>query len=468
MARTADRGLENREIVLDILMEVLENGAYIHQILGQALYKYQYLDKADRAFITRTAEGTLDYLIQIDFVIEKYSSIKLKRMKPLIRTLMRMSTYLLLYMDRVPDSAVCNEAVKLAVKRRFAGLKGFVNGVLRSISRGKASLAFDGPGIPPSLRFSIPQWIYDQWEADYGRELAEAACASFLQDKPLWVRCNRSRAAAEQTAASLARQQVKAAPLQGMDCMLALSQVDRLESLEAFQEGLIQVQDPSSALVGELAAPKKGDYVIDVCAAPGGKSLHLADRLCGTGMVEARDLTPRKISLLEENIARCRLENVRAVLQDALAYDPASRERADILLADLPCSGLGIMGRKPDIKLHADPETERKLAALQREILSVVWQYVKPGGLLIYSTCTIDRLENEENARWFGENFPFEPLALEDRLPEGFQVLDGSEGGIVKFQGKTAGLSRQKGCLQLLPGEGPFDGFFISLFKRQE
>ena len=130
MARTADRGLENREIVLDILMEVLENGAYIHQILGQALYKYQYLDKADRAFITRTAEGTLDYLIQIDFVIEKYSSIKLKRMKPLIRTLMRMSTYQLLYMDRVPDSAVCNEAVKLAVKRRFAGLKGFVNGVL--------------------------------------------------------------------------------------------------------------------------------------------------------------------------------------------------------------------------------------------------------------------------------------------------------------------------------------------------
>ena len=194
MAKTADRGLENREIVLDILMEVLENGAYIHQILGQALYKYQYLDKADRAFITRTAEGTLDYLIQIDFVIEKYSSIKLKRMKPLIRTLLRMSTYQLLYMDRVPDSAVCNEAVKLAVKRRFAGLKGFVNGVLRSISREKASLAFDGPGIPPSLRFSMPQWIYDQWEADYG-----------LQRQPVHSSCRTSLCGSDAIAAELRR-----------------------------------------------------------------------------------------------------------------------------------------------------------------------------------------------------------------------------------------------------------------------
>ena len=253
-------------------------------------------------------------------------------------------------------------------------------------------------------------------------------------------------------ARALRAQQAEAEPLPGMEYMLALSGVNRLEDLDAFREGLIQVQDASSALVGEIAAPRPGDYVIDVCAAPGGKSLHLADRLNGTGTVEARDLTPQKIGMIEENIARCRMPGVRAVLQDALAYDPDSREKADIVLADLPCSGLGIMGRKPDIKYHMTPEKMRELAALQREILSVVWQYVKPGGFLLYSTCTIDRLENEENVRWFAENFPFEPVDLSNRLPAGV----------------TGGVSRQKGCLQLLPGAGPFDGFFISLLKRQE
>ena len=452
MAKTVDRGLENREIVLDVLMEVLEKGAFIHQVLGQALYKYQYLDKSDRAFITRAAEGTLDYLIQIDYIIEKYSSVKIRKMKPLIRTLLRMSAYQILYMDRVPDAAVCNEAVKLAAKRRFAGLKGFVNGVLRSISREKAVFASDAAFDSPSLRYSIPQWIYDQWEAEYGRERAETVCASFLKERPLWVRCNLSRASADEILASLRAQQAEAEPLPGMEYMLALSGVNRLEDLDAFREGLIQVQDASSALVGEIAAPRPGDYVIDVCAAPGGKSLHLADRLNGTGTVEARDLTPQKIGMIEENIARCRMPGVRAVLQDALAYDPDSREKADIVLADLPCSGLGIMGRKPDIKYHMTPEKMRELAALQREILSVVWQYVKPGGFLLYSTCTIDRLENEENVRWFAENFPFEPVDFSNRLPDGI----------------AGGVSRQKGCLQLLPGAGPFDGFFISLLKRQE
>ena len=142
---------------------------------------------------------------------------------------------------------------------------------------------------------------------------------------------------------------------------------------------------------------------------------------------------------------------MEAVLQDALVFDPASEEKADIGLADLPCSGLGIMGRKPDIKGRMTRQTQRDLAALQREILSVVWRYVKPGGILIYSTCTIDRLENEDNAAWFLKEFPFIPLDIGERLPAGVE-----------------GISAQKGMLQLLPGMNPFDGFFISLFKRQE
>lgn len=445
MAGNPDRGMENRGIVLDILSEVLDKGSFVHLVLNQALQKYQYLDKSDRAFITRVTEGTLEYLLQIDHIINKYSKTKTDKMKPLIRNLLRMSVYQILYMDRVPDSAVCNEAVKLAVKRRFTGLKGFVNGVLRTISREKASLVFDSP----SLAYSIPQWMYDMWEKEYGSAKAEMIAASFLEDRPTWVRCNLSRALREAILKSLDSQGVMVKELDCLPSVLAISGYDHMEGLECFQNGWIQVQDATSAFVGELADPKEGDYIIDVCAAPGGKSLHLADKMKGTGMVEARDLSYQKTALIEENVARSGAANIKAVVWDALVPDEDAREKADIVIADLPCSGLGIIGKKPDIKYNMTMDKMRELSRLQRDILSVVWQYVKPGGTLVYSTCTIDPMENEGNAMWLSENFPFEPVDLSGRLGEDFDEP-----------------SLKDGRIQFLPGIHPFDGFFISVFRR--
>ncbi|RJW51511.1 16S rRNA (cytosine(967)-C(5))-methyltransferase RsmB [Clostridiales bacterium TF09-2AC] len=445
MAGNPDRGMENRGIVLDILSEVLDKGSFVHLVLNQALQKYQYLDKSDRAFITRVTEGTLEYLLQIDHIINKYSKTKTDKMKPLIRNLLRMSVYQILYMDRVPDSAVCNEAVKLAVKRRFTGLKGFVNGVLRTISREKASLVFDSP----SLAYSIPQWMYDMWEKEYGSAKAEMIAASFLEDRPTWVRCNLSRALREAILKSLDSQGVMVKELDCLPSVLAISGYDYMEGLECFQNGWIQVQDATSAFVGELADPKEGDYIIDVCAAPGGKSLHLADKMKGTGMVEARDLSYQKTALIEENVARSGAANIKAVVWDALVPDEDAREKADIVIADLPCSGLGIIGKKPDIKYNMTMDKMRELSRLQRDILSVVWQYVKPGGTLVYSTCTIDPMENEGNAMWLSENFPLEPVDLSGRLGEDFDEP-----------------SLKDGRIQFLPGIHPFDGFFISVFRR--
>ncbi|MCD7907116.1 MAG: 16S rRNA (cytosine(967)-C(5))-methyltransferase RsmB [Clostridium sp.] len=456
MAKRTDRGLENREIVLDILMEVLERGSFVHVVQRQALDKYQYLEKADRAFITRLTEGTLEYLIQIDFIINQYSKTKTQKMKPVIRNLLRLSVYQILYMDRVPDSAVCNEAVKLAAKRRFEGLKGFVNGVLRTIAREKEKLTFPEPW----LELSLPRWMYEMWAGKYGPDTAAAMGKAFLSDKKTTVRCNlralrrefpgiSKEEAWERAAEDLREQGAEAAPLGGG--LFYLSGYDRLEDLSAFGKGWIQVQDASSALVGELAAPEKGDYVIDVCAAPGGKSLHIADLLEGTGTVEARDLTFQKAELIEENIRRCGFENVRAVVMDALEEDGESVEKADILIADLPCSGLGILGKKPDIKQNMTPEKLGELAKLQRQILSVVWRYVKPGGRLIYSTCTVDSQENEENARWFAGSFPFEPVDLRPVLGERFEAD-----------------SLRDGWIQFLPGIHPMDGFFISVFTRKK
>ena len=445
MAGNPDRGMENRGIVLDILSEVLDKGSFVHLVLNQALQKYQYLDKSDRAFITRVTEGTLEYLLQIDHIINKYSKTKTDKMKPLIRNLLRMSVYQILYMDRVPDSAVCNEAVKLAVKRRITGLKGFVNGVLRTISREKASLVFDSP----SLAYSIPQWMYDMWEKEYGSAKAEMIAASFLEDRPTWVRCNLSRALREAILNSLDSQGVMVKELDCLPSVLAISGYDYMEGLECFQNGWIQVQDATSAFVGELADPKEGDYIIDVCAAPGGKSLHLADKMKGTGMVEARDLSYHKTALIEENVARSGAANIKAVVWDALVPDEDAREKADIVIADLPCSGLGIIGKKPDIKYNMTMDKMRELSRLQRDILSVVWQYVKPGGTLVYSTCTIDPMENEGNAMWLSENFPLEPVDLSGRLGADFDEP-----------------SLKDGRIQFLPGIHPFDGFFISVFRR--
>ena len=437
---------DSREIALDILLEILERGGYSHIILRQALNKYQYLDKSERAFISRIVEGTVEYLLQIDYIIDSFSNTKVSKMKPVIRTILRMSVYQLIYMDRVPDSAVCNEAVKLAVKRKFTGLKGFVNGVLRNISRNKEELSWPDD----SVRYSMPAWIVSMWEESYGRETAVTMMESFLKNKKTTVRCNLAKASKEEIIQSLRNQGAEVSESGISEAVLCIEKYDYMEGLEAFQKGYIQVQDLSSSFVGEIADPKKGDYVIDVCGAPGGKSIHIADKLDGTGMVEVRDLSLLKINMVEENIRRCGFLNIRTKVQDALVTDPDSVEKADIVIADLPCSGLGIIGRKPDIKYRMTPEALESLAALQRNILTVAQAYVKPGGRLIFSTCTKNRKENEENARWFLEQFPYDSISLKGKLGE---QLD------------SAAANRD--FIQLLPGIHPCDGFFIAAFQKR-
>lgn len=225
---------------------------------------------------------------------------------------------------------------------------------------------------------------------------------------------------------------------------------DYLDRVCAFTEGKITVQDPSSSLAAQMASIAPGDFVLDVCGAPGGKAMHAADLLKGTGMVEARDVSGRKTDLIEENIMRCGFRNIRTNVWDATVLDPSMVEQADVVLADLPCSGLGIIGKKPDIKERMTRDEIKNLAKLQREILSVVTQYVKPGGTLVYSTCTITEEENEENADWIEKHLAFEKKRIADLLPEALKS------------------SCEENRIQLLPGLHPCDGFFISVFKKKK
>lgn len=436
-----------RELALDMLIEILEKGSFCHVVERQALSKYQYLPKKDRALATRITEGVVERLLSVDYVINRVSKVKTDKMKPVIRNILRIGAYQILYMDRIPDSAACNEAVKLAIKRRFAGLKGFVNGVLRSVAREKEGLEFPDE----ETRLSIPAWLLSMWRQELGEEQALAVAKAMLKERPTCIRCNTDKEDVDRIVKSLTHQGVQVICLPDFDDILYIKNYDYLEALDAFSKGWIQVQDVSSSLVCRAAAPKEGDFVLDVCGAPGGKSLHMADRLKGTGMVEARDLTVQKVSLIEENISRSGFSNIRAKVWNALDPDEKMRGQADIVLADLPCSGLGIIGRKPDIKYRMTRDGCRELSELQKEILSVVWEYVKPGGLLVYSTCTISRAENQENLEWILGNFPFDAVDISGNVGAAFQE-------------ETA----KKGYLQLLPGRHPSDGFFLAVLKRKQ
>lgn len=406
-----------------MLLAIDRDGQYSHLVLRDVLDKYQYLSKQERAFLTRLTEGTVERMLTLDYVIDQFSKTKVKKMKSLIRELMRLSVYQIMYMDGVPDSAVCNEAVKLARKRGFSGLSGFVNGVLRSVARGWKDVTFQNE----SVRYSVPEWIIDGWNADYGRDVTEKMLEAFMQPAKITVRTNTQKCTPEELKDRLSQEGVTVEAIEGISYAFALSGFDYLAGLGSFQDGWFYVQDISSMTVAHAADPKKGDYIIDVCAAPGGKSSHLAELLDGSGMVEARDLTEYKVGLIEENILRHDLHNMKAVQQDATLFDEASVEKADILICDLPCSGLGVIGRKSDIRYKMTAEKAHDLAVLQQEMLDTVWKYVKRGGKLIYSTCTIHKEENEDNVAAFLQKHPQFTLVEQRQI----FPMEGSDGFFV-------------------------------------
>ena len=442
-----------RELVLGVLLEVTRDGEYSHISLRNVLNKYQYLDKRDRAFITRVVEGTLEHMIEIDYIINQFSKVKTNKMKPVIRNILRSAVYQLKYMDSVPNSAACNEAVKLATKKGFGSLKGFVNGVLRNIERNLEHLTYpDETNVSEYLhvKYSMPEWILNQWLAVYDRETVETMLVDFQREKPTTIRRNPNVMSAEELVQSLEKQGVHVDNHPYLPDALWISGYDYLADLESFQKGAFHVQDISSMLVAHLASPQQGDIVIDVCAAPGGKSLHIAELLRGSGHVEARDLTDYKVNLIWDNIRRSGMKNIEAVRMDATVFDEGSVGKADIVIADLPCSGLGVLGKKTDLKYKMTEQTQQELVALQRTILSQVKTYVRPGGTLIYSTCTIHDAENMGNVEWFlHENPDFVLASVKEHLCEELQS------SVIR-----------DGCLQLLPGVHKSDGFFIAKFKR--
>lgn len=452
--------VNEREIILNILLEMENQDLYEQTLIQNALSQYDYLDTKEKSFIKRVCSGTLERKIQLDYILNSFSKTKTNKMDKAVRNILRMSVYQILFMDSVPDSAAVNEAVKLTAKKHLIRLKGFVNGVLRNIVRNADNIKYpdksENNGISYlSVVYSTPEWLCKKWISELGFEKTEDILKAFLEVRPTIIRVDERLSKTDRdelisdiknfgNGSTIVRQS------RLLPYAYELEKTDNIIYLPGFEDGKWSVQDVSSMLVSEIAGIKKNDVVVDVCAAPGGKSMHAASKLNNTGKVISRDVSEKKCDIIKENVSRMKLENVEISVHDAREHDDSLENIADILYLDVPCSGLGIIGRKADIKYNASPEGLDEICKLQQEIIENVWDYVKVGGTLIYSTCTINPVENEKNVQWICENYPFETVSIKENVPESMKNV----------------MTLDKGYIQLYPGEYGTDGFFISKLKR--
>lgn len=456
--------VNQRMLVLEML---LTENAYSHVIVRDVLNKYNYLPQQEKAFIKRLYEGTLERQIELDYVIDQYAKVKTSKMKKPIRAMMRMGAYQILYMDAVPDAAACNETVKLAQKKGFATLKGFVNGVLRNIARDKDNIVYTSL----SVKYSMPEWIVDLWTAQLGAGTTETVLAGLLREHPVTIRFRDEPEITGVDMTTVVGAVQRALAAQGgtmeqhpyLPCAYKVSGTDDLTRLPYYEDGAFVVQDVSSMLAVAAAdiagyvrqmAQKGGQKalrVIDLCAAPGGKSMLAVDLLekCDVNYaVISRDISANKVERMQENFDRCGLKNTLAEVGDAVLRDDALVGTADLVIADVPCSGLGVIGKKRDIKYRVSPESISELTVLQEQILATAVSCLKPGGRLLFCTCTINEDENEKHFAWLRDEMKLRPISLDKALPECLHTD-----------------TTREGYLQMLPGVHDSDGFFISVFE---
>lgn len=450
--------VNEREVVLDMLLSLRE-GKLSHTILKDTLDSYLYLDKSSRGFIKRLYEGTIEKRLYLDFIIDGYSKTPVKKMKPIIMLLLEMAVYQLFFMDRVPDSAAINEAVKLAKKRGLTGLSGFVNGVLRNIARNKENIALPDKNKDLiqylEIKYSTPKAVVEHFINDYGSEKTEEILEAFEEKRLLVARATKNR---EELIKKLDAEGVRVSTDTIFPESLKILELDSLSYLESFEEGDFVIQDESSQFIGKIVGLPKGARVLDLCAAPGGKSLLFAE-MEEVDEIISCDISESKTELIEDNIRRIGTDKIRTKVNDASMYNPDFLDGFDLVICDLPCSGLGVMGRKRDIKYNVSIDKIRELAILQKKILENAVRYVKKGGRLIYSTCTMTKAENEENFTFISEFKGFSAVDFSDKI----------RGYVDRYKdGERLVNEAKKGFIRLIPGELGTDGFFVSEYMREE
>ena len=437
-----------------VLDRVEQNESYANLALHEVLAGHPQVEQRERAFCTELVYGTLRNLLKIDFILGRLLSRPLPSLKVPVKNTLRVAIYQLLFLPEIPERAVCHAAVEQVKASRFSGLAGMVNGVIRSFLRTRNQLSWPDRDSQPveflSVTYSHPAWLVERWLNRWGWELTERLLAIDNEKPPLTVRMNRLRSDFADLRRELTAAGVELANGRWLDEALTVQSLPgALEDLVAFRDGKLFAQDESSMLVAHLVNPSPGETVIDLCAAPGGKSTHLAELMNNSGTVYSIDDHPHKINLIAENAARLGISVIAPQLADARQFGPPDTATIDAILVDAPCSGTGVLRRRVDARYRRQPEDSAELIRLQREILDHAAELVKPGpgGRIVYSTCTLEPEENQEQIRWFCEKHPeFQPVNWRGFLPSRL---------VADLADATAPWAN------VLPSSGGGDGFFL-------
>ncbi|MBR5152310.1 MAG: 16S rRNA (cytosine(967)-C(5))-methyltransferase RsmB [Clostridia bacterium] len=404
-----------RELTLKALYSVEVEGTYSNQAL-KTLLGQKDLPREDRGFVTELLLGVVRNKLFLDYVISRFSSVRLKKLSPWIHGILRLGVYQVVCMERIPDSAACNEMVKLAGKYSRGASKGFVNGVLRTVSREKDRIPYpDDQTEAMSVRYSCPLWLTEKLLSQYGAETEEILAAT-LKPYPVSLRVNTLKTDKEELQKRLLEEGVRTYPHEKNDRCLYVDGGLNVEQSPAYRDGLYTLQNISSMTAVEWLAPLRGERVLDLCAAPGGKTTYMGERMENTGKIVACDIHPHKIPLLTAAAERLGLTIVETVCLDATELSAEWMESFDCVLADVPCSGIGVIHKKPDIKWNRNAEDVDALAEVQEKILNNAATYVKAGGRLVYSTCTILQEENGDQIAKFLKTHPEFVLEKEETL----------------------------------------------------
>ena len=444
-----------RTICLDILNRQGNPDAHADDLLTDSFKRYRHLTPLDRAFLTELTYGVLRWREKLDWAIRQFSNIAFEKIEPEIVNLLRLGLYQIYFMSRTPTSAAVNESVEMAKKFRGRGVAGFVNAILRSVLRQGKEIPYPDFDQDPALHISVvhshPLWLVQRWIKEMGAEESVRVCESNNRISPLTLRSNTLKTNRQDLILKLKEQGLTPLPTLFSEDGIRLKDPPPTSELPFWKEGLYLIQDEASQLVTSILDPKPGERILDACAAPGGKATHIAQRMRDEGEILAIDLRREKLGRIEEGCRRLGIKMVKAKTGDAARPLPfLEGMEFDRVLADVPCSGFGTLRKNPDLKWKRREKDVDRLSGLQSSILENVSRYLKRGGILVYSTCTVFREENEAVVEKFLAGHP------EFRLDEMEQVLPKRYASLI-----------EKGYFKAIYSQEGMDGFFAARLSRK-
>lgn len=439
-----------RNTALNVLMKIEQDNAYSNIALNNAIRENK-LSGVDSSFVSALVYGVLERKITLDYIIKQYSKIPLRKIEIKTKMILRLGILQLLFMDKIPESAAVNESVNLAKKHKLQKSSGFINGILRSITRSEEKYRLPDKSdkvLYYSVKYSAPQELVKLWINSYGELNTEQLLKSLGGRPKICARVNTLKSDKNLLIAELAKENVKAEGIPFLENAVSLTETGSIERLSAYKSGKLHIQDASSQLCVDFLSPKPKEVLLDICSAPGGKSFTAAQYMCDRGKIFACDLYDHKLKLISDGAKRLGIHSIVTLKRDGASSD-VPLPLADKILCDVPCSGLGILSRKPEIR-YKDNLITADLPELQYKILCQSAQYLANGGRLVYSTCTLNPAENNKNARRFLEEHPdFYGVKL-SLPPQINRAIDENDYEIT-----------------LMPHTSGTDGFYIAVFGKK-